>query len=92
MKYVLLGKLGVDWIKKHEERVQRVMSKFAELGITLETVYYTQGSVDFIDIVEVQDPENLLSFAVWYTGEGMGTVESCPAFDAAVFASAAALA
>ena len=90
MKYVLLGKLGADWIKKHDERVDRVMQKFAELGITLETVYYTQGSIDFIDIVEVPDAESLLAFSVWYVGEGIGTFESCPAFDNATLARAAA--
>lgn len=90
MKYVLLGKLGHAWIKRHEQRVERVMAKFAELGITLETVYYTQGSIDFIDIVEVPDAESLLAFAAWYAGEGLGTVESLPAFDSQALARACA--
>lgn len=90
MKYVLLGKLGPQWIQRHDERVERVMNKFAELGITLDTVWYTQGSIDFIDIVEVPDPESLLAFAAWYAGEGLGSFESLPAFDNAALARAVA--
>jgi len=81
MKYVLLGELGPEWIARHEERVDRVMQKFAELGITLEAVYYTQGSLDFIDVLEAPDAESVLAFSMWYSHEGMGRVETLPAFD-----------
>ncbi len=81
MRYVLLGQIGQEWIKKHEQRVERVMQKFDELGITLETCYYTQGSIDFIDIVDSPSAESLLTFSAWYVGEGFGRFESLPAFD-----------
>lgn len=88
MKYVMLGHLGPQWITRHEERVDRVMAKFAELGITLETVYYTQGRYDFIDIVETPSAEALLAFAAWYSHEGLGHVESMPAFGTEALAEA----
>ena len=90
LKYVLLGKLGAEWITRHDDRVEQVMRKFDELGISLETVYYTQGSIDFIDIVEVPDAESLLAFSTWYLGQGMGSVESLPAFDNDTLARACA--
>jgi hypothetical protein len=42
MKYVLLGTLGPDWATRHGERIERAKAKLAELGIKLESVYYTQ--------------------------------------------------
>ena len=89
VKYVLLGQLGQEWVQKHDQRVERVMQKFNELGITLETCYYTQGSIDFIDIVDCPSAESLLTFSAWYVGEGLGRFESLPAFDNETLARAA---
>ncbi len=89
MKYVLLGQLGQQWIKQHERRVELVMQKFDELGITLDAVYYTQGSIDFIDVVDCPDAESILAFSMWYAGEGFGQVESLPAFDSETLVRAA---
>lgn len=90
MRFVLLGKLGEKWIARHDERVQRVFAKFDELGITLEHVWYTQGSIDFVDVLEAPDAEAVLAFSIWYTGQGMGRVETLPAFAGDAIASAAA--
>jgi len=88
MRYVLLGQLGADWIMRHRERVDSVMKKFDELGITLETWYYTQGAFDFIDIIDAPDAESVLAFSAWYGGRGMGRVQSMPAFDGDTLARA----
>src|ERR671919_1860371 len=53
MKYVLLGTLGPEWAGRHAERTDQAKAKLNELNIKLEAVYYTQGEVDFVDIVEV---------------------------------------
>jgi len=89
MKYVLLGTLSGDWAKKHKQRVESATAKLAQLGITLEAVYYTQGRFDFVDVVEAPEPEALLTFAVWYTTRGYGRIESMPAFDSETLARAA---
>lgn len=83
MKYVLLGTLGADWIKQHGKRVETARSKLEQLGIKLEAVYYTQGKYDFVDIVDTPEPEALLTFSVWYAGQGYGHIQSMPAFDPA---------
>jgi uncharacterized protein with GYD domain len=57
MKYVMLGTIDSRWVGKHAERSAQARSKFKELGIELETVYYTQGPFEFVDIIEAPDPE-----------------------------------
>jgi uncharacterized protein with GYD domain len=81
MKYVLLGSLGPEWATRHGERVERAKAKLAELGIKLESVYYTQGDVDFVDVVDAPNPEAMLAFSVWYVNQGYGRFRSLPAFD-----------
>jgi uncharacterized protein with GYD domain len=89
MKYLLLGTLGTDWAAKHGRRVESSKAKLAELGITLEAVYYTQGQYDFVDVVEAPEPEALLTFSVWYVSQGYGHIQSMPAFDPETLARAA---
>ncbi|MFQ5776085.1 MAG: GYD domain-containing protein [Kiloniellaceae bacterium] len=89
MKYILLGTLSTDWAAKHGQRVESAKKKLAELGITLEAVYYTQGQFDFVDVVEAPDPEALLTFSIWYVTQGFGRIQSMPAFDADTLARAA---
>ena len=88
MKYVLLGSLGPEWATRHGERVERAKAKLAELGIKLESVYYTQGDVDFVDVVEAPTPEAMLAFSVWYANQGYGRFRSLPAFDDAAMRAA----
>ncbi|MBD3645875.1 MAG: GYD domain-containing protein [Pseudomonadales bacterium] len=89
MRYVLLGQISSEWLLKHDERVDAVMKKFDELGITLEAVYYTQGAWDFIDVLDCPDAESVLAFSVWYAGNGYGRVQSMPSFDSEALAAAA---
>ncbi len=79
MKYVILGKLGPRWGDNPKARVKAVHEKLAALNITLETVYYTQGEYDFMEIVDAE-PEVMLALSLWYHGEGFGSLTSMPAF------------
>lgn len=81
MRYVLLGTLGPDWANRHADRVAAAKTKLDELGIKLHSVHYTQGEVDFVDVVEAPDPEAMLAFSVWYVRQGFGRIRSLPAFD-----------
>ena len=80
MKYVLLGKLAREWLDRPAERTRLARAKLSDLGIKLETAYYTRASFDFIAIVEVPSPEALLTFTVWYSKAGYGSIEAIAAF------------
>ena len=78
-------------VKKAEatvERVKKAQAKLAKLGIKIESIHYTQGYYDFVDIVDAPNPEAMLAFSVWYATEGLGRIQSMPAFDAKSFATA----
>jgi uncharacterized protein with GYD domain len=90
MKYVLLGSLGADSLAKQKKRTANARAKLKELGIKIESVYYTQGVYDFVDVVEAPDAEAMLAFSVWYGQQGYGTLTSCPAFDERTFVRALA--
>jgi uncharacterized protein with GYD domain len=89
MKYILLGNLSPDWAAKQSPRVKKARTKLDELGIRLESVHYTQGPYDFVDIVEAPSPEAMLAFSIWYAKEGLGRLQSMPAFEMNMFVSAA---
>lgn len=81
MKYVILGTLSADWASKQAKRTTTARRKAKELGIKVESVYYTQGSHDFVDVLDVPDPNAMLAFSVWYSQQGFGKLTSMPAFD-----------
>lgn len=83
MKYVLLGTLTVEGATRWSERLESSKAKLAQLGITLESVYFTQGAYDFVDVVDAADPEAILAFSVWYVRQGFGRILTMPAFDEA---------
>lgn len=88
MKYVLLGTLSAEWAGQQASRFGKAKAKLDQLGIKLESVHYTQGPYDFVDIVDAPSAEAMLSFSVWYAGQGLGRVQSLPAFDAKSFEAA----
>jgi len=88
MKYVILGSLSADWATKQAARTRAAKAKLKALGIALESVYYTQGPYDFVDVVDAPNPEAMLAFSVWYAQEGFGRLQSMPAFDMATMAKA----
>ena len=88
MKYVLLGTLSPDWANKQSERINKAKTKLEKLGIKLESIHYTQGPYDFVDIVDAPNPQAMLAFSVWYASQGLGRIQTMPAFDAAGFETA----
>ena len=81
MKYVLLGTLAPGAMKKQGSRTENARAKLRALGIKLESVYYTQGAYDFVDVVDAPDTAAMLAFSVWYAEQGYGKLASLPAFD-----------
>jgi uncharacterized protein with GYD domain len=81
MKYVLLGSLNAETMTRQEKRTTTARTKMKELGIRLESVYYTQGPYDFVDVVDAPGSEAMLAFSVWYAQQGFGKIQSLPAFD-----------
>lgn len=90
MKYVLLGTLSPEWAQRHADRVASAKAKLGELGIKLESVNYTQGEYDFVDVVDAPSAEAMLAFSVWYVKQGFGRIRSMPAFDDAAMHQAIA--
>jgi uncharacterized protein with GYD domain len=88
MKYVLLGNLSPEWAKKQSERVGKAKAKLDKLGIKIESIHYTQGHYDFVDIIDAPKPEAVLAFSVWYSSHGLGRIQSMPAFEAKTFEAA----
>jgi uncharacterized protein with GYD domain len=88
MKYVLLGNLSPEWASKQSERVGKARAKLDKLGIKIESIHYTQGYYDFVDIVDAANPEAVLAFSVWYAANGLGRIQSMPAFEPKTFETA----
>ena len=88
MKYVILGNLSADWATKQAARTKAAKAKLKALGITLESVYYTQGHYDFVDVVDAPSAAAMLAFSVWYARAGFGRMQSMPAFDMATMEKA----
>jgi uncharacterized protein with GYD domain len=85
MKYVLLGNLSPEWARKQSERIGKAKTKLDKLGIKIESIHYTQGYYDFVDIVDAPNPEAMLAFSVWYATHGLGRIQSMVAFDVKSF-------
>src|SRR5262250_3044622 len=58
MKYVPLGNLSPEYASKQSERVKKAKAKLDKLGIKIESIHYTQGYYDFVDIVDAPDPKH----------------------------------
>lgn len=89
MKYVLLGKMSREGIAA-ADRLTKARAKLAELGITIESLYFTQGEFDFVDVMDAPDAEAMLAFSIWYAKQGFGQIRSMPAFDEATMDRAVA--
>src|SRR5262245_22897994 len=60
MKYVLLGNLSPEYANKQAERVKKAKAKLDQLRIKIESIHYTQGYYDFVDVVDAPSPEAML--------------------------------
>ena len=80
MKYIFLGTIGANWLGKQGERYMKASAKLKQLGIKLESVHYTQGQYDFVDVVDAPGPDAVLAFSIWYSNKGYGRIQTLPAF------------
>ena len=60
---VVLGSINPKWADAPDERIRQVHAKLDQLGIAVDAVYYTQGEVDFVEILEVPSAEAMLALA-----------------------------
>jgi len=90
MKYVVLGSINPKWADAPDERIRQVHAKLDQLQIAVDAVYYTQGEVDFVEILDVPTAEAMLALSLWYMTEGYGHLRSMPAFDMATVQAALA--
>lgn len=74
---------------RQAERTKTARAELEKLGITLESVYYTQGAFDFVDVAEAPNAEAILAFSLWYMKQGFGRISTMPAFDEATLESVA---
>ena len=81
MKYIFLGIIDSNWLSKQGERYLKASAKLQQLGIKLESVYYTQGQYDFVETIEAPGPSSVLGFTIWYSKKGFGTIQTLPAFE-----------
>lgn len=88
MKYVLLGKMNPAWLKRSEVRLKGARAKLKRLGIKIESIHYTQGAYDFVDVMEAPNAEAMLAFSVWYAKQGYGSFQTMPAFSEGEMAKA----
>jgi uncharacterized protein with GYD domain len=93
MKYIFLGTLATDWIGRHDKRVKACKAKACkakadELGMTFESINYTQGVYDFFDVVDASDAFVVLGFSIWYAKQWYGKITTMPAFDEAAMVKA----
>ena len=74
-----------------------VDSVVRELGAQLEVLGGTTLLVTgasgflcsyFVDVVVAPKPEAVLAFSVWYSSQGLGRIQSMPAFEAKAFETA----
>ncbi len=80
MKYVVLGTINPKWAEDWDSRVAAVHAKLDQLGVAVECAYYTQGEVDFVEVLDAPSPEAMLALSLWYMSEGFGQLRSMPAF------------
>jgi len=81
MKFVILGTVSAEGAGRSEDRGKRAAAKVKELGITVESMHYTQGPVDFVEVVDAPSGEAMLALSLWYAKQGYGKLQSLPAYD-----------
>ena len=87
MRYVILGKINPEWHNR-SERFSKSKDKLQALGVKLESVHYTQGAFDFVDIISTDNPQAALAFSIWYGTQGYGSITTMPAYTPEEFSQA----
>ena len=84
MKFVLLAKVTEYGAKKFKERGPRALAKVDSLGIKVESMVYTQGQYDLVEVVDAPSAEAMLAHTTWYAKQGYGKMIAMPAHDPSV--------
>ena len=92
MKYIFVGTIAPEWLGRQTERLKACREMADELGMNFESVHYTQGIYDFVDVVEASDIYIVLGFSIWYASKGYGKITTMPAFDESTMEKAAKVA
>ena len=88
MKFVLLGSISKEWAAKQSRRTALARAKAKQLGIKIESVYYTQGEYDFVDVADAPSPEAMLAFSIGYANKCLGRMKTMPAYGEKAFVAA----
>jgi uncharacterized protein with GYD domain len=64
--------------RKQSDRTGKAKAKLDKLGIKIESIHYTQGCYDFVDIVDAPNQEAMLASSVWYAAQGLDESRACP--------------
>lgn len=83
MKFVLLGTISAKGAAKYKERGAKAFAKGKTLGFKIESLYYTQGPYDFVEVLDAPNAEAVLVMATWFAKQGYGRVIAMPAHDIA---------
>src|SRR5438128_12293066 len=76
MKYVLLGNLSPEYASKQSERDKKAKAKLDKLCINIESIHYTRGHYDFVDIVDAPNPEALRALPVRCSAQHRGRIRA----------------
>ena len=61
--------------------IKKSNEKLKQLRIKQVSVLYTQGQYDFVETIDAPGPESVLSFTLWYSKKGFGSIQTLPAFE-----------
>jgi uncharacterized protein with GYD domain len=79
-RFVVLGRFrsGVDF-SQVPARVEKVKAALATVGGKLESINYTMGAYDFVDVIEAPSQEAITAFLAWYAKLGVAETTTMPA-------------
>lgn len=83
-KYVVLFNwtdTGVQRVKETVDRVGDARSAFGSLGVTIESIYWTQGECDLVGICDAPDDQTLAAALLRLATRGGVRTRTLRAFD-----------
>ena len=76
---------GVRNAKESVTRVSQARAAFQQLGVTIETIYWTLGTHDLVAVLTAPDGETLAAALLQVAGQGNVRTTTLRAFDEAEF-------
>lgn len=73
---------GIHSAKETVHRSEEARAAFAQMGLTIETIFWTQGRYDIVAVVEAPDDEALSAAMLRLAGAGNLRTETLRAFTA----------